>query len=177
MVANMIKTRYYPVTAEAFLHATHGRNDVRFVMVGRGPELSMMQELAEKEPSLKVLPGVSFEEMLKLYALADVYVHGGTEPASTALIIGAIANLPLISSPAVGCYDDVVRDGETGYSVADYLSVPNWEQAFVRALEGKGAWITMGMRARALSRKLDSDLVVAKFCEKMSMVFKGVEDV
>ncbi len=173
MVANMIKTRHYPITAEAFLRATRNRNDVKFVMVGRGPDLESMQKLAAKEPSIIVLPGVSFDEMLKLYALSDVYVHGGTEPASTALVIGAIAHLPLVSSPAVGCFADVVVDGETGYAVGDYLSVEQWESAFVRALDDVSRWKEKGDRARSLSRILDSDKVVQEFSEKVLILMGG----
>ncbi len=173
MVANMIKTRYYPVTSSAFLHAMCGRGDVKFIMVGRGPELPLMQDLAAKESALVVFPGVSFGEMLKLYALSDVYVHGGTEPASTALVIGAIAHLPLISSPAVGCFSDVVRDGETGYAVDDYLSEDQWENAFRRALAGQGDWGRMGARARVLSEELDSDRIVEVFSEKISSALEG----
>jgi len=172
MVANMIKTRHYPITSEAFLRATRNRDNIKFIMVGRGPELECMQELATRESALIVLPGVSFDEMLKLYALSDVYVHGGTEPASTALVIGAIAHLPLISSPAVGCFADVVIDGETGYAVNDYLSVEEWESAFVRALDDMSNWKMKGERARVLSRTLDSDRVVEEFSEKV-LLFMG----
>ena len=173
MVANMIKTRNYPITSKAFIKATKDRNDVKFILVGRGPDLPYMQVMAAKEPSLIVLPGVSFEEMLKLYAIADVYVHGGAEPASTALVIGAIAHLPLISSPAVGCFADVVRDGETGYAVDDFLSDDQWENAFRRALAGQDDWERMGARARVLSEELDSDRVVEVFSEKISSVLEG----
>lgn len=173
MVANMITTRHYPLTSAAFLKATHGRDDIKFIMVGRGPDLPLMQELAAKEPSIVVFPGVSFREMLKLYALSDVYVHGGTEPASTALVIGAIAHLPLISSPAVGCFADVVRDGETGYAVDDFLSNAQWENAFRRALAGQDDWERMGTRARVLSEELDSDRIVEVFSEKISSVLEG----
>ncbi len=173
MVANMIKTRHYPITSEAFLRATRNRDNIKFIMVGRGPELECMQELATRESALLVLPGVSFDEMLKLYAMSDVYVHGGTEPASTALVIGAIAHLPLISSPAVGCFADVVIDGETGYAVNDYLSVEKWESAFVRALDDMSNWKMMGDRARALSKTLDSDKIVEEFSEKVMLLMGG----
>ena len=173
MVANMIKTRHYPITSEALLRATRNRNNAKFIMIGRGPELECMQELATRESALIVLPGVPFDEMLKLYAISDVYVHGGTEPASTALVIGAIAHLPLISSPAVGCFADVVVDGETGYAVNDYLSVEEWESAFVRALDDVSSWKKMGERARVLSRTLDSDKVVEEFSEKVMLLMGG----
>ncbi len=166
MVANMIKTRNYPTTSKAFLDATKGRSDVKFILVGRGPDLPQMQDLAARESSLIVLPGVSFDEMLKLYAISDVYVHGGTEPASTALVIGAIAHLPLISSPAVGCFADVVIDGVSGYGVNDFMSIDQWEKAFKRALRGMSEWSEMGSQARNLSRALDVENVLNEFSKR-----------
>lgn len=170
MVANMIKTRHYPITAEGFIRATKGVKNAKFVMVGEGPDAQCMRELAAKEPSLVVLPGVSFEEMLGLYAMADVYVHGGIEPASTALVIGAIAKLPLISSPAVGCFADVVKDGISGYAVDDYLSAEQWFNAFGRALASQEQWEMLGKNARELSCSLDADKVVVDFVGKVSKI-------
>ena len=157
MVANMTPTRHYPITAEAFMRFAERHPNSLFVMVGAGPELEKMQAMASRSTSLKVIPGVSFSEMQELYAVADVYVHGGCEPASTALVIGAISHLPLISSPAVGCSSDVVMLGQTGVLVADYLSVKNWEDGFRSLMEQRERWHEYGEVARKLSATLDCD--------------------
>lgn len=167
MVANMIRTRYYPITSAAFgkFAALHPGN--RFVMVGRGTDLEVMQQAARQNAALVVVPGCSFDEMKALYALADVYVHGGTEPASTALVIGAIAGLPLISSDAVGCSADVLRDGESGVKVADYLSKADWENGFLRLYEHRREWKMMGACADALSRDMDVDSVYGGIAKRV----------
>ena len=167
MVANMIPTRHYPITAEAFAcFAEHHPNSL-FVMVGAGPELKEMQDMASRSPVLKIIPGVSFSEMQELYALADVYVHGGTEPASTALVIGAIAHLPLISSRAVGCAADVVKDGETGIIVEDYSSKEMWVKGFSRIMGLRTRWQEFGDKARRLSEALDCECTVREFGGKL----------
>ncbi len=163
MVANMIKTRHYPVTGAAFIRFAGKFPKAKFVMVGKGPEAELMENMAKKHDCLRVIPGCSFDAMLELYACADVYIHGGTEPASTALVIGAIAELPLISSPAVGCYYDVVRDGETGFAVADYLDEEQWRKTFERCMMKSADWSNMGKRGHELSRGLDIDAAVADF--------------
>lgn len=163
MVANMTPTRHYPITATAFSCFAEHHPGTKFVMVGAGPELEKMQEMANFSTSLKVIPGVSFAEMQELYALADVYVHGGAEPASTALVIGAISHLPLISSPSVGCSADVVKDCETGVLVEDCMSKEKWGKGFERVMEWRTKWQEFGDEARRLSESLDCDDVVDRF--------------
>jgi len=165
MVANMLKTRHYPITGAAFMRFAESHPNCRFVMVGKGPDLEEMTALAKAHSEMMVVPGASFADMQELYALADVYVHGGTEPASSALIIGAIAHLPVMSSPAVGCSADVVREGETGVLVSDYLSVFEWTAAFERMMVCRDHWETFGGRARELSRPLDCSQTVASFVD------------
>ena len=172
MVANMIKTRYYPITAAAFVRFSSRHPGVKFVMVGRGPDMEAMQELTKTHDCLRVIPGCSFEEMLKLYAAADVYVHGGTEPSSTALVIGAIAKLPVISSPAVGCYYDVVRDEESGVAVVNHLDSEEWTLAFEKIVTLRDQWHEMGERARQLSAVLDVDNAVSMFVQAVRRACK-----
>jgi len=164
MVANMIKTRYYPITTSAFINVAKTHRDIKFIVVGVGPDLELMQKIAAEHTEVKVIPGTSFENMLELYAIADVYVHGGTEPASTALVIGAISKLPLLSSRAVGCSWDCLEDGHSGCCVADYLSESEWSKGFERMLVNKHLWIEWGERANVLSQALDVEPTVEEFC-------------
>lgn len=169
MVANMIPSRHYPITSKAFVEFSKTNSNAYYLMVGKGPDTNALIAAAKENPCLKVIPGCSFEEMLSLYAAADVYVHGGTEPASTALVIGAIAHLPLISSPAVGCFYDVVRDRDSGIAVKDYLSVAEWSHAFSGAAANQDRWEDMGAQARALASKFDVRKVVRDFMSALQL--------
>lgn len=140
---------------------------MRFVMVGKGHDLERMEMMAKVHPELIVIPGVSFAEMQELYAAADVYVHGGTEPASTALVIGAIAHLPVMSSPAVGCTADVVREGVTGCLIRDFLSEDEWTAAFRKMWDQKRNWGRYGEMARRLSQAIDCANVVEPFVQRV----------
>ncbi len=165
MVANMIPSRFYPVTASAFAEVASRKKGIRYVMVGKGPDLEAMEEMSKANSQITVIPGCSFEEMKGLYALSDVYVHGGKEPASTALVIGAIAHLPLITSRAVGCCIDCLNDGISGLEVKDYKSEKEWISTFERMIDMESSWSNMGAKAREFSRCLDVDVVIEKFCE------------
>lgn len=160
MVANMISSRHYPITCEAFVRFASDKPNAKFIICGQGPELSIMADYAKSHQEIVVVPGCSWDKMKELYAVADVYVHGGTEPASTALIIGAIAHMPVVSSEAVGCSFDVVRDGETGALCPDYLSVDAWVATFSRVWEMSQNWSKLGDAARDLSRELDIEKAV-----------------
>lgn len=163
MVANMIPTRHYPITTSGFLKMVERHPEARFLIVGQGPDARAMQELAKVHKQLIVLPGVSFDEMLRLYALADVYVHGGTEPASTALVIGAIAGLPLISSMAVGCAWDCLMPEKSGFLVDDYLSVDDWQKGFEWMMQHEDRWVEMGVAANKLSEALSVPRTLESF--------------
>lgn len=163
MVANMIPTRNYPITAEAFVRFANGRRNFKLVIVGSGPDLPRMQAFANGHLEIVVLNGVPFQEMLSLYAMADVYVHGGSEPASTALVIGAIAKLPLVSTKKVGCFFDVVQDGVSGVDAKDPDSVADLEDAFTRIEALRDRWQEMGVSARELSKSIDVENVVEEF--------------
>ena len=165
MVANMIPSRHYPITAAAFVKFAEHFPNARFIMVGKGPELVRMEKMSESCKALKVIPGVSFAEMQELYAIADVYVHGGCEPASTALVIGAISHLPLISSLNVGCSADVIVDGQTGVLVHDCLSEDEWSKSFERIMSLRDCWLDFGRKARELSEQLDCQSIVSKFVD------------
>lgn len=163
MVANMIKGRRYPVTAAGFLAMAKRHPGVRFVMVGSGEDFETMSRLAAEHPELVVKRGCSFDEMLGLYGAADVYVHGGKEPASTALVIGALAKLPLLSSFAVGHSWDCLVDGVSGVVVKDHTSVADWAEAFERLMESRSDWPAYGHAARHAARALEVEPSVDAF--------------
>lgn len=170
MVANMIHTRCYPITVAGFLEFARNKKDVVFVVVGKGPDLEKMQKIQSQYDCIKVIPGCSFDEMLSLYAAADVYVHGGKEPASTALVIGAISHLPLVSSPAVGCSADVLVDNESGVLVEKYMDPMSWKSSFSKILQMEKAWSELGEKAREASKNLDVENCVQNFLMVVSKV-------
>ncbi len=169
MVANMLENRCYPLLGTVFLEAARAYPDAKFLCVGSGPDYEKMEHLAHGHSQLLISKGVSFDEMLALYAIADVYVHGGKEPASTALVIGAIAGLPILSSPSVGCSWDCLIHEKSGYQVSDYRSAEEWRDGFVYLLSNSDKWRAMGTEAQRLSMSLDVEVAVKRFVEGLEM--------
>jgi len=148
MVANMLPNRCYPLLSEAFSDVSARFPDMLFLMVGRGLDYGKMKQLEDSNPNkFRVINGCSFDEMQTIYSIADVYVHGGQEPYSTALVIGAIAGLPLVSSQAVGAAWDCLVDGDSGVLVKDHNSKEAWVTGLKRMMVLKDMWQEMGSRA------------------------------
>ena len=163
MVANMLQKRQYPITTSAFLKVAKRHSNIRYVIVGIGDDLDAMQKLSVEHNEIVVVPGCPFEKIKELYAMADVYVHGGYEPASTALVLGGIAHKPIISSYAVGCAKDILEDGVSGILVHDHNSESDWAVAFEKMLDCQDSWKEMGEASHLLSKELDVDVTVNRF--------------
>lgn len=162
MVANMIKKRKYPLTAEAFLQVSKKFPNMRFLMIGKGEDYEKILEMASQSSALFPVNGCSFDALKEFYAVADVYVHGGKEPASTALLMGAGSNLPLISSYSVGFSLDCLEDGKSGFLVEDYADLKCWVSAFERAMTNENKWESMGAVAYEKNKAFDPGVVAEK---------------
>ena len=167
MVANMVPTRHYPITCAGFTEFAENNPGCVFLICGRGPLLDEMTLYAQEHKEIKVVPGCSFDAMKELYAMADVYVHGGKEPASTALVIGAISQLPIVSSYAVGCSVDLLVDNETGVVVKNHLSKSDWAAAFSEICRLRDRWAQMGRVASKKAEMYDADIVSKTVIEYM----------
>jgi len=145
MVANLLPNRMYPLTVNAFESLVKEFPDLFFLMVGSGTDCKVVESyINKKTENFKLIQGTSFEEIKKIYSIADVYLHSGKEAYSSALVIGAIAGLPLISSYQIGAAWDVIEDGESGFLVEDYKSMQNWAAVIKKAYLNSAKWQDMG---------------------------------
>jgi glycosyltransferase involved in cell wall biosynthesis len=90
------------------------------VMVGDGPESAALRERARASPGGGVyfLPFANQSEMPARYLLADVFVlpsRGLYETWGLAVNEAMHLGLPCLVSDRVGCQQDLVSDGETGW--------------------------------------------------------------
>ena len=93
--------------------------------------------------------GVPWSELVRLYAEADIYVHNGMEPYSTAVQIAAMRGLPIICSGSVGIVADFRGSEKPLITVDEWSSPEAWAAAFVRAQAmGEEALREMGARAQ-----------------------------
>jgi len=94
--------------------------DTALVLVGDGPENAALQERARSAPAGRVhfLPFANQSEMPARYSLADVFAlpsRGLYETWGLAVNEAMHMGLPCLVSDRVGCQQDLVRDGESGW--------------------------------------------------------------
>ena len=112
--------------------------------------------------------GTAWENLPRLYARSDVYVHNGTEQFSVATLMGAMAGLPLLCGAEVGVSADLFGCGEVGMLVEEWDSAEAWAEAFGRISERKGDWQAMGAEARRNTAKFDPDVVAKRIGDVMA---------
>jgi glycosyltransferase involved in cell wall biosynthesis len=90
------------------------------ILVGDGPEAARLRETARSAPPGRVhfLPFANQSEMPARYLLADLFAlpsRGLYETWGLAVNEAMHMGLPCLVSERVGCQQDLVRDGETGW--------------------------------------------------------------
>jgi glycosyltransferase involved in cell wall biosynthesis len=88
------------------------------VIVGSGPEQAVVKARAEAlGVPLRMLGFVNQSELPSLYAASDVLVLASDSETWGLVVNEAMAaGLPAVVSDAVGCVDDMIEEGLTGYS-------------------------------------------------------------
>lgn len=115
MVANEADFRRIDVLVEGFRRIGKGS----LLLCGRG-----LGKYAGG--NVKVVGGVTWDELPRLYSEADVYVHNGCEQYSTAVQIAALRGMPVVCSSHVGIASDI----EVSISVQDWKNADSWAAAF-----------------------------------------------
>ena len=151
MVANNVPNRSMDVMAEGFRKFAVGRDDVRLILCGKDVD-SLAGGGVEA-----VEGGCTWQTLNGMYAKADVYVHTGEEQFSTALLLGAMAGVPLLAGAEVGvCADLFEGPGACpGLLVSNWRSAERWCAAFEEMLKRRDSWPEMGKAARACASKFD----------------------
>lgn len=97
-----------------------GSPDARLVIVGDGPERSMLEQQARE---LQIGERVTFTgfrqpaEVIGWYSRASVYVMPSSETWGVSVIEALSCGAPVIVSDGVGCHPDVVTDDRVGQVV------------------------------------------------------------
>ncbi len=93
MIGRLEKRKHYLVALVAFRVAKHIRSELRLVIVGQGPELGRIKDLARRlgiEDSVTIIPYVSEEEKFRLYSKAEVFLHLGHPEGFSLVVLEAI---------------------------------------------------------------------------------------
>ncbi|HSM13922.1 MAG TPA: glycosyltransferase family 4 protein [Thermoanaerobaculia bacterium] len=104
---------------EAIEIVRRARADIRLLVVGDGPLEAQVRERARERRLPVTFAGhLPMEELMAAYAAADALVLASESEESWGLVVNeAMASgIPAVVSDQVGCREDLVLDGETGFS-------------------------------------------------------------
>lgn len=164
MCANMLCNRDYPMLVEAFKLFASNKQDVHLLMIGGGSEAQLVDQMITGFPMITRVDHCSYDELIQFYSNIYCYIHTGQEPYSTAVTLGAVAGVPLISSSAVGASYDYIQDGVTGVLVSDHKSSGEW----AAAMQDVYGWREEKMlfaqtQLMTMARKLSPEATVSAF--------------
>lgn len=92
-------------------------NNIRFILVGAGPELEKISKWAENYPDT-LLPGrVRYDQVSPYYQMADLFVTASTRENRPLTIQEAMSCGVVVVAPAKGGIVDQIQHGETGWLV------------------------------------------------------------
>mgnify|MGYP000185719812 CR=1 FL=1 len=114
-VGRLVKEKSIPTLLNAFEKALKNSPNLHLILVGKGPDQSMLESLAKE---LKIQHQITFagnqDDVRPYLALADIFVlPSNTEGMSNALLEGMAAGIPCLATP-VGASPSVLDHGKCG---------------------------------------------------------------
>jgi glycosyltransferase involved in cell wall biosynthesis len=160
---------------EAFLKVASGGQAL--VYVGDGPEKAALHQLAATRPDacIRFLPFANQSEMPARYLLADVFTLpsvGLYETWGLAVNEAMLMGVPCLVTDRVGCQQDLVTDGETGW-VAPAGDQPALERKLAEAL-AIGANDLERLREAAMKRVSGYSYAAATAGLREALAFLGL---
>ena len=165
-VCNNLPHRRIEEVVKGFAAFSIARNDVRLVLCGKG-----MSAFAGV-PNIECIDGLPWDELPRLYAQSDVYVHNGNEQFSTTVQMAGLMGKPVIIGREVGIAQDLFLDGDClpGLCVDKWQDSDAWCAAFGRMMELRSDWGAMGMNGRMVCMTFDVDGISQTVAARISAV-------
>jgi glycosyltransferase involved in cell wall biosynthesis len=117
-VSRLIERKGIHHLLDAFRQACVLVPNLRLQIVGSGPEEERLRHLARDLRNIEFLGFVDQPDLLTLYADADIFAFPTLDdPFGMVLAEAAAAGLPAVASPFAAATADLIRHGETGFSV------------------------------------------------------------
>jgi glycosyltransferase involved in cell wall biosynthesis len=103
---------------DAFADIALRRKDVRLMVVGSGSLDSSVRDAAAIDPQISYLGRLTGTEVLDAFAASDIVVAPSRfEPWGLVINEAMACGRPVVATDRVGCVDDLVTHGETGFIV------------------------------------------------------------
>lgn len=114
-VGKLIHSRHIENLTQAVLILEKKGYDFKVIIIGSGPDKSIVEAAVNKSHSIVSIDSVPYNELHQYYGIADAYVHPGEEPYSLATVEGVVAGVPIIATKKVGCVCDYLQDEKNGF--------------------------------------------------------------
>lgn len=135
-IGTLTKNKDFSNLIKAIPKVVSKYQNVKFVIVGDGPEKKSLVSLAKKlkvTDFIKHLPAVGYQDLPKLYVAADAYVlPSNQEGLPRVMMEAALSNCPIITTDIYGA-SDMVQNGYSGIIVPK-RSPDRLSQAIIFAL-------------------------------------------
>jgi glycosyltransferase involved in cell wall biosynthesis len=124
--------------------------EAALLVVGDGPERTWLEAAVRGSGSIRWAGRLDYENVIRAYNCADVAVVPSLfEPWGLVVNEAMAVGLPVIASDRVGCVDDLVRSGETGF-IFPSGSAEELSDAMSRCMKNPQQRVTMGAEGRRL---------------------------
>jgi phosphatidylinositol alpha-1,6-mannosyltransferase len=176
--ARLVRRKGHDVLLRAWVAVSRDFPDAVLVIAGDGPARARLERRRRRlglDESVRVVPGVPWEQMPSRYAAADVFALPcrtrlrGLEPEALgiAFLEAAACGLPLVVGRSGGAPETVV-DGSTGL-VVDPRDPDDVAAAVVRLLADPSEAQAMGARGRGyVSGEFGADVMSRRLCAALA---------
>lgn len=113
-IGKLVRNRNIPLLVNSFMELDN-KNSI-LIIIGDGEYYKNDIYNAQKKLGKRLIhiEQVGYNELAKFYAIADCYVHPGSEPYSLATVQAVLGELPVVANIDVGCVDDYINNGYNG---------------------------------------------------------------
>jgi len=136
MITKLIKRESPLLGIQAFITSLSRSQDARLVIIGDGPDRSVIERLCLQSgnKNILLLGYQPYSELPKFYAICDWFVHiPPEEPWGLSVNEACASSLPLITSMGVGAAQDLLKNNVNGYFVG-HDDIASIEDAFRRSM-------------------------------------------
>ena len=180
-VARLLRRKGVDVTLEALARLRVEFPDLAYVVVGDGPELPRLREIARSlqvEDAVRFVGRVPHEATPEHYAAADIFIHpnrqtgeGDVEGFGIVFLEAGACGLPVVGGNSGGT-PDAIRHGVTGYLV-DGTSPAAVARAIEPLLRDADLRRRMGQAGREWSRQFTWERAAERIWRMSEMIVRG----
>jgi colanic acid/amylovoran biosynthesis glycosyltransferase len=171
-IGRLVEKKGHEYAIRAFAKVAATRKGIRYLIVGDGPQRSLLETLAAElgvKDRIEFLGEINQDEAAELYRKSHIFLlpsvtaaDGDQEGVPVVLMEAQATGLPVISTKHAGI-PEVVEDGKTGYLVEE-KDIDALAEKLEYLLEHPEQWPKMGEAGRKLveekydSKKLNKEL-------------------